>query len=152
MMTLDELLYTANQRAIKLEAELTSARAETTRVLSELVACQDQRAALRIHLELANSRHNACNDALNMAEDERDVARAEATALRDKLDATCAELRKISDQAVSARLDRAEARAEADELRTEIERLRQGLEDIGLGDYAADPEWKARELIGMNDN
>jgi hypothetical protein len=35
-------------------------------------------------------------------------------------------------------------------LRWEVERLRQGLKEIGLGDYA-DPEWKARELIGMND-
>lgn len=51
-MTLDELLYTANQRAIKLEAELTAARTETTQVLSELIACQDQRAALRVQIEL----------------------------------------------------------------------------------------------------
>lgn len=48
---------------------------------------------------------------------ERDAARAEAAALRDKLDATRAELRKVGDQGVSARLDRAEARAEAAELR-----------------------------------
>ena len=36
----------------KLRDQRDEARAETTRVLSELVACQDQRAALRANVEI----------------------------------------------------------------------------------------------------
>lgn len=82
--------------------------------------------------------------ALSGLRSERDIAREIAEGLR-------LVLLEESNGLVLANLRAGLMEDELNATRKEIERLRQGLEDIGCGDYAADPEWKARELIGMND-